>query len=116
VQQQLVGPGHATYVKVDDGWRIIYHASIGENCDRYAFINELVFGADGWPYVNFPSDDSDGDNSSHGLSQDAVIAIAVVVPVVGICAIVTMLYYAFAYKASSGLLGADVASSSAPPV
>eukprot|EP01036_Dinobryon_divergens_P025769 gene25769-34350_t len=50
---QLVGPGHATIVQVPDGgWRIVWHASIGENCNRYSFITELVFGADGWPYVN----------------------------------------------------------------
>jgi beta-xylosidase len=53
VLTQLVGPGHATYVQLDSGdWRIIFHASIGENCNRYAFIGELVFGADGWPYLN----------------------------------------------------------------
>lgn len=51
---QLVGPGHATFVAVGGGaWRVIWHASLGENCDRYAFISELVFGADGWPYVDF---------------------------------------------------------------
>eukprot|EP01034_Spumella_vulgaris_P039166 gene39166-48376_t len=50
---QLVGPGHATYVKLDSGeWRIIFHASIGQNCDRYSFIGDLVFGKDGWPYLN----------------------------------------------------------------
>eukprot|EP01034_Spumella_vulgaris_P021363 gene21363-27393_t len=53
VYTQLVGPGHATYVKLDSGeFRIIWHASVGENCDRYAFIGELIFGADGWPYLN----------------------------------------------------------------
>jgi hypothetical protein len=52
-QQQLVGPGHASVAQAGDGsWRIVYHASIGDNCDRYAFINKLTFGADGWPYVN----------------------------------------------------------------
>jgi hypothetical protein len=48
---QLVGPGHATIVPYNGAWRIIWHASIGENCDRYAFISELVFGANGWPYI-----------------------------------------------------------------
>ena len=52
-QLQLVGPGHATIVQASDGgWRIVWHASIGENCDRYCFITELIFAADGWPYVN----------------------------------------------------------------
>lgn len=52
-QQQLVGPGHATFAKNSNGdWRIIYHASIGQNCDRYSFINELKFDGNGWPYVN----------------------------------------------------------------
>ncbi len=63
-QVQLVGPGHATIVNtavssmkdsnnLSSSWRIVWHASVGENCDRYPFISELVFGADGWPYVNF---------------------------------------------------------------
>lgn len=52
-QLQLYGPGHAAYVQVGDGsWRIVYHASIGDNCDRYAFIDRLTFGPDGWPYVD----------------------------------------------------------------
>jgi arabinan endo-1,5-alpha-L-arabinosidase len=52
-KHQLVGPGHASIVKMGDGtWRIVWHASIGENCDRYAFVTNLVFGSDGWPYVN----------------------------------------------------------------
>lgn len=50
--QQLVGPGHASLVYVKPNWRIVWHASIGENCNRYSFVNDLVFGADGWPYVN----------------------------------------------------------------
>ncbi len=51
--EQLVGPGHATFAQTAEGdWRIIWHASVGQNCDRRAFISELVFGADGWPYVN----------------------------------------------------------------
>lgn len=52
-QQSLVGPGHATFTQAGDGsWRIIWHASIGDNCNRYAFISNLAFGADGWPYIN----------------------------------------------------------------
>lgn len=48
----LVGPGHAAIVDLGgDSYRIVWHASVGENCDRYAFVNRLVFNADGWPYV-----------------------------------------------------------------
>lgn len=50
---QLVGPGHATIVNTGSSFKIIWHASIGENCNRYPFISDLVFGSDGWPYVNF---------------------------------------------------------------
>lgn len=51
--QSLIGPGHGSIAKASDGsWRIVYHASVGDNCDRYAFINKLVFGSDGWPYVS----------------------------------------------------------------
>ena len=50
---QLVGPGHASFVSLgNDEWRIVYHASIGENCNRYAFVDRLVFGSDGWPLID----------------------------------------------------------------
>lgn len=63
----MVGPGHASIIEIpssslqsntksitsgSDDWRIVWHASIGENCDRYAFLNKLVFNEDGWPYVD----------------------------------------------------------------
>ncbi len=53
--QQLVGPGHGTIVYDEETsmYKIIFHASIGENCVRYPFIANLAFGADAWPYVNF---------------------------------------------------------------
>jgi len=53
--QQLVGPGHGSYVQDPNSgqWNIVYHASIGENCNRYPFINDLNFGSDGWPVVQF---------------------------------------------------------------
>lgn len=52
-QQYLVGPGHASFAQAGDGsWRIVWHASIGDNCDRYAFIGALKFGSDGWPYLD----------------------------------------------------------------
>jgi arabinan endo-1,5-alpha-L-arabinosidase len=50
---QLVGPGHASLVNNNGSWKIIWHASLGENCNRYAFISNLSFGTDDWPYVNF---------------------------------------------------------------
>jgi hypothetical protein len=49
---QLVGPGHASIVN-NGSWKLVWHASLGENCNRYAFITNLLFGADDWPYVNF---------------------------------------------------------------
>lgn len=53
---KLIGPGHASIVEnylSSDDWTILYHASIGNNCQRYVFINSLKFGSDGWPFVNF---------------------------------------------------------------
>jgi len=52
-EASMIGPGHGSFLKAGDGsWRVVYHASIGDNCDRYAFINKMVFGSDGWPYVS----------------------------------------------------------------
>jgi len=53
--QQLVGPGHASYLQDHSSgqWNIVWHASIGENCNRYPFISSLKFGTDGWPVVDF---------------------------------------------------------------
>lgn len=54
---QLVGPGHATIFPVKitseapSGWKMIWHASIGENCNRQTFASTLNFTPDGWPYV-----------------------------------------------------------------
>lgn len=49
---QLVGPGHAAVVGLGgDDWRLVWHASVGQNCDRYAYTSRLVFGSDGWPHV-----------------------------------------------------------------
>ncbi|KAL5477939.1 hypothetical protein EMCRGX_G024802 [Ephydatia muelleri] len=56
---KLVGPGHASFVLNATAqqwyavWYAVWHASMGENCNRYAFVSNLEFGADGWPYVNF---------------------------------------------------------------
>lgn len=54
--QQIVGPGHASIVPIkggNDGYKMVWHGSIGENCNRYSFISNLAFTADGWPYVQF---------------------------------------------------------------
>lgn len=52
---KLVGPGHGSFVQdlITKDWFVVYHASRGENCDRYAFVDRLAFGNDGWPRVNF---------------------------------------------------------------
>lgn len=52
---RLVGPGHASFIRLStelEDWRILWHASIGDNCNRYAFLSEMYFGEDDWPYVN----------------------------------------------------------------
>jgi hypothetical protein len=49
----LVGPGHASVLSTPQGsLRMVWHASIGENCDRYAFVSDLSIGNDAWPYVD----------------------------------------------------------------
>jgi len=61
VWEQLVGPGHASIVTINNKknenevveYRIVYHASVGQNCNRYAFVNQLKIGSDDWPYVDF---------------------------------------------------------------
>lgn len=57
--QTLVGPGHAAYFNVkshdsalEEDWRVVFHASIGENCIRYPFIGKFYFGSDDWPYFD----------------------------------------------------------------
>lgn len=53
---KLVGPGHASIVadhENKDTFWLVYHASVGENCNRFPFIDQLKFGDDGWPYVAF---------------------------------------------------------------
>lgn len=52
---KLIGPGHASFAfnAADQQWYAVWHASMGENCNRYAFVSNLVFGTDGWPYANF---------------------------------------------------------------
>eukprot|EP00040_Diaphanoeca_grandis_P011441 m.58659 g.58659 ORF g.58659 m.58659 type:complete len:518 (-) comp22594_c1_seq1:81-1634(-) len=51
---KIIGPGHASYVTVGDKYYAVYAASVGDNCNRKAFIEELKFSSTGWPYINFP--------------------------------------------------------------
>ncbi len=53
--KKLIGPGHAAYVKdhISGELFAVYHASIGENCNRYPFIARVVFGSDNWPYIEW---------------------------------------------------------------
>jgi hypothetical protein len=52
--QKQIGPGHASYVHTAGKYFAVYHASKGENCNRYAFIEELKFDtSSGWPYIDF---------------------------------------------------------------
>lgn len=53
--QKLVGPGHASYVTdaATGNLYAIYHASIGENCNRYPFVARVEFGVDNWPYIEW---------------------------------------------------------------
>ncbi len=55
VVEKLIGPGHASFVQ-DLGskrWFAVYHASRGANCNRFAFVDEMVFGSDDWPRIAF---------------------------------------------------------------
>ncbi|CAM9838230.1 unnamed protein product [Ectocarpus fasciculatus] len=53
---KLVGPGHASVAEDHSSkgtYWVVYHASAGENCDRYPFVDKLKFTDDGWPFVAF---------------------------------------------------------------
>ena len=53
---KLVGPGHASFVKDPNSndWYSVWHASIGDNCDRRAFASKLKFGLPhGWPVMDW---------------------------------------------------------------
>lgn len=55
---KIVGPGHASFVQDatnPDVYYAVYAASVGNNCNRMAFIEEMRFNRDtAWPYINFP--------------------------------------------------------------
>jgi len=51
---KIVGPGHASFLTDNNGeWFVVWHASMGDNCKRYAFVSRMVFGAGGWPWIDF---------------------------------------------------------------
>eukprot|EP00035_Acanthoeca_spectabilis_P028106 m.469221 g.469221 ORF g.469221 m.469221 type:complete len:512 (-) comp28285_c0_seq1:210-1745(-) len=54
---KIIGPGHASFVQAPDNpgnLHIVYAASVGENCNRMAFVERLrINTATGWPYVDF---------------------------------------------------------------
>ena len=53
---KLIGPGHASYLQnqTTSEWYAVWHASIGNNCNRYPFISRLSFSSvDNWPYIDF---------------------------------------------------------------
>jgi len=70
--QQIVGPGHASFVRnpTSREWFVVYHASKGSGCDRHAFVERLRFSSDGWPYVDFGHDDG-GHAAAVGLVEAA---------------------------------------------
>jgi len=51
--EKLIGPGHASFVQdaTTGSWFAVWHASIGQNCNRFPFISRMVFGKDGWPRI-----------------------------------------------------------------
>ena len=54
---KLVGPGHASFVaRPEDTYYAVYHASVGENCRRFPFVDRMIFNRDGWPYIVFPGE------------------------------------------------------------
>ena len=63
--QELIGPGHASFVNdvtgtsrgsgddnAEEDWRVVFHASTGSNCNRHSFMMSFYFGDDDWPYLN----------------------------------------------------------------
>ena len=53
---KIIGPGHASFVQNsgEDYLMTVWHASIGENCNRYPFITKTTFtGVNGWPVTDW---------------------------------------------------------------
>jgi len=75
--QKMIGPGHASFVPdpVDpDLFHVVFHASIGHNCNRYAFIEEMRFNAAGWPYINFQRSDAPASAPLFPYNPNATVA------------------------------------------
>ena len=65
-----VGPGHASFVTDPLSKKLyaVYHASQGENCNRYAFVEEMQFdAATGWPYIDFDAKQEGGGEGEGGV-------------------------------------------------
>ena len=51
---KITGPGHASYVADAQGRHFaVYHASRGDNCQRFPFVSRMRFTSDGWPYIDW---------------------------------------------------------------
>ena len=73
--QKIIGPGHASFVQDatdPDLYFVVYAASLGENCNRLAFVERMRFNnATGWPYIDFEAPHSASLKAS-GLSTSGV--------------------------------------------
>jgi len=95
--QQLVGPGHGTFVTDPANPAqlvVVFHASPGDNCNRFSYAHvvthaprlfylcfltsvfllranvssyKVVFGSDGWPYIDFQQNASSILSWPHGV-------------------------------------------------
>ena len=50
---KLIGPGHGSLQNdlATGELYMMWHASVGHNCDRYPFTTRILFGEDEWPYA-----------------------------------------------------------------
>jgi hypothetical protein len=52
--EKLIGPGHASFVQNAHGTLFMaWHASEGENCARFAYVDRVAWTLDGWPICDF---------------------------------------------------------------
>jgi beta-xylosidase len=53
--KKQIGPGHASFlISKQNRYFAVYHASPGNNCNRHAFVEEMLFDpVTMWPYINF---------------------------------------------------------------
>lgn len=68
---KIIGPGHASFVadeKDPNKYFVLYAASVGENCNRMTFVEEMLFNNEtGWPYVNFGGGADNGSTGDRAL-------------------------------------------------